>query len=133
MCQNPVLKYRVSAGGIPAGGKGQGRAGGGERKRLFHSGVPTTDDDDLLAAIEKSVARGSSRNALALKQHLAVQTQPLGLGARRDDQSVGIVLQATVTTQAEGTLVQNHLDALAVHLLTAYILGPDLTFPLPPD
>src|SRR3546814_3688033 len=79
----------------------------GEIKRLFHSGVPTTDDDDLLAAIEKSVASGASRNALALKQHLAFQTQPLGLGARRDDQRVGIILHATVTKQAEGTLGQD--------------------------
>src|SRR3546814_5131279 len=69
----------------------------GEIKRLFHSGVPTTDDDDLLAAIEKSVASGASRNALALKPHLAFPTQPLGLGARRDDQRVGIILHAPVT------------------------------------
>src|SRR3546814_8823536 len=75
----------------------------GEIKRLFHSGVPTTDDDDLLAAIEKSVASGASRNALALKQHLAFQTQPLGLGARRDDQRVGIILHATVTRSEEHT------------------------------
>src|SRR3546814_14482262 len=75
--------------------KGHVMAVVGEIKRLFHSGVPTTDDDDLLAAIEKSVASGASRNALALKQHLAFQTRPLGLGARRDDQRFGIILHAT--------------------------------------
>src|SRR3546814_3216353 len=98
----------------------------GEIKRLFHSGVPTTDDDDLLAAIEKSVASGASRNALALKQHLAFQTQPLGLGARRDDQRVGIILHATVTKQEEGTIGQNHLDDLVIHHPSADMLGLSL-------
>src|SRR3546814_11880546 len=95
----------------------------GEIKRLFHSGVPTTDDDDLLAAIEKSVARGASRNALALKQHLAFQTQPLGLGGRRDDKRVGLILQATVPKQAEGTLGQNHIDDMVVQHMRADMHG----------
>src|SRR3546814_10098166 len=112
MCEKPCLKNLFSAERIPAVDKGHVMAVVGEIKRLFHSGVPTTDDDDLLAAIEKSVASGASRNALALKQHLAFQTQPLGLGARRDDHHVGIILHATVPTKAEETLGNNKIEHL---------------------
>src|SRR3546814_6019839 len=57
MGEKPFLKDLFSAECIPAVDKGHVMAVVGEITRLFHSGVPTTDADDLLAAIEQSVAR----------------------------------------------------------------------------
>lgn len=61
----------------------------GEIKRLFHGGIAAAHHDHILVAIEETIAGGTGGNAEALEMLLALDAEPLGLGAGGDDQRVG--------------------------------------------
>src|SRR5271154_3418764 len=61
----------------------------GEVERLLDRGIAAADDDPLLPPEEKAVAGRESRDTEALEHLFARQAQPLGLGARRQDDRLG--------------------------------------------
>src|SRR5439155_14828079 len=65
-----------------------------QERRLFERRVAAADDRDLLAAEEEPVARRAGRHAAAAQARLAVEAEPEGRGTRRDDDRLGLVLDA---------------------------------------
>ena len=63
----------------------------GEVKRLLHGRAAAADDGDRLAAVEKAVAGGAGRNALALEGLFGGKPQVFGRGAGGYDQSIAAV------------------------------------------
>ena len=109
----------------------QGDLGGevGEKQGLFDRRIAAADHGHRLAAVEEAVAGGAGGDAKTLELGLALQAQPLGLGAGGDDQGLGQPHRAAVADQAErpgGQIggdddVLDHLGAdvlgLGLHLL----------------
>src|SRR5690606_12931368 len=58
-------------------------------KSLFDGRVAASDDDDILVAVEEAITGGAGRNTEALKTLLALDTEPLRLGAGGDDDGIG--------------------------------------------
>ena len=72
-----------------------------QEQRLLDGGVAAAHHHDLLAAVEEPVAGRAGRDAVSLEALLGRQPQPLGLGARGQDQRVGEVFGAAVGDGAE--------------------------------
>ena len=60
----------------------------GEIERFLDRGVAASDDTDLLAPEKEPVASGTGRDAETLVLLFTLQTKPLCLGARRDDNGI---------------------------------------------
>ena len=63
-------------------------------QRFFNGGVAATDDHDVLAFVEKTVAGGAGGDAFAMKFLFTRQAQIFGRRAGRDDQCVTGVFTA---------------------------------------
>ena len=59
----------------------------GEEERLFHGRIAAADHEDVLASVEKAVARGASRDAMAAIFLFAWTTEPASLRPGADDDS----------------------------------------------
>ena len=66
----------------------------GQVGRLLERGVAAADDRDLLVAEEEAVARGAGGHAAAAQPRLALEPQPHRRRAGRDDDRLGLVLDA---------------------------------------
>ena len=61
----------------------------GEEESLFHGGVATADDGDLLTTGEEAVAGGARADAMADEGLLGGQIEPSGAGTGGDDEGAG--------------------------------------------
>src|SRR6185503_19499644 len=67
-----------------------------EERALLGRGVPAADDDDVLALVEGTVARGAVVDARADEVVLALSAETLVGIARREDHRVRAVLRAAL-------------------------------------
>src|SRR5215204_5713401 len=90
----------------------------GEDAGLLHRRVSPADHGDLLAPVEEGVAGGATAYALAHQLLLALEPQPLGLGARGDHDGLRqdrLIL--ILGPQLERAVREVHpLDVLGTHL-----------------
>src|SRR5206468_8883034 len=63
-----------------------------QEERLLERRVATADDRDLLVTEEEAIARGARRHAAATQPGLALEPQPEGRSAGRDDHRLPGVL-----------------------------------------
>mmetsp|Transcript_19805 Transcript_19805/g.32261 ORF Transcript_19805/g.32261 Transcript_19805/m.32261 type:complete len:216 (+) Transcript_19805:326-973(+) len=103
----------------------QGHLGGkiGQKQRLFHSGVATTDNHNLLTAVEEPVAGRTSRNAKAFKGLFALQPQPLGPRTGTEDHGIGSIERAAIAFGLKRALAQVEVHNHIANDLTAHRAG----------
>src|SRR3954451_170673 len=73
----------------------------GEVERFLDRGIAPADHRDALAAVKEAVAGRAGRGAPALHMLFRRQTEPPGLGARGDDQSIRKILSAAISAKPE--------------------------------
>ena len=78
-------------------------------QRFFDSGIAATDHENLFIPVEKAVARSAGRNAETLESCFAGQTEPAGLGARRNDHRVCGEFRAAIGFQMKRAAGEIHL------------------------
>ena len=71
---------------------------------LLDRGVAAADDNDRLAAIEKSIAGRAGGYAIPLELRFRGNAEPSRLGAGRDHQRIACVDRAAVAREPEGRL-----------------------------
>src|SRR5215471_14148370 len=82
----------------------------GEEDRLLDRGVAAADHDHLLAAIEKAVAGGASRDAITPEALLGGKPEPARFCAGGNDEGVGGVLGMAIAFEPEWMPLEVDLD-----------------------
>src|SRR4051794_14943388 len=72
-----------------------------QEERFLHGRVAAADHQHVLSAVEKAVAGGAGRDAVALEFLLRRQLQPTRLRAGRDDEAVHVIAVARIAFEAE--------------------------------
>lgn len=75
-------------------------------ERFLDRGIAAADHDHILVAIEEAVAGGAGGDAETLEMLLALDAEPFGLGAGRDDDRLGGPDGSRIGAHREGPVVE---------------------------
>jgi hypothetical protein len=104
-CEQAVLQYFLGTQFIATMYESDMRCDIAEVQSFFDRRIAAANDGNRFAAIEKSIAGGAGRDALAAKGFLGRQAQILSRGAGGDDQRIASVF-AVIAGEAEGAVAQ---------------------------
>ncbi len=120
--KQPILQYLLGAQLVAAMHQRDMRGDVGEIEGLLHRRITAAHHDDPLAPIEKAIAGGAGRDALAAEGLLGREPQVLGGGTGRDDQGLAGVL-AVVSHEPQRPLAEVHAVDVVEHHVRIEALG----------
>ncbi len=100
----------------------------GEEERLFHGRIAAADHQHVLASVEKAVARGAGRDAVAAIFLLTWKTEPASLRPGADDDGLRMVERVAIAGKQERRAGKIDRNDSVLHDLGPNVerLGPHL-------